>query len=138
MAMPSGCTAFRDGVLYCDQGNLQANTSGIVYMPSGQPPQTQVSTYMGRPFNSPHGLAVAMQNDAIWFTDTTDGVLDDFRPRAKLPCCVYRLDLKTMHVRAMADGFDRPTGVAVSPDGKTVYVAEAGVREPSKYDVQPT
>ncbi|KAL5601086.1 hypothetical protein BROUX41_005913 [Berkeleyomyces rouxiae] len=129
MCMPSSCIAFRDGVLYCEQGNTNTTAPGLIYMPRGQPPQNLVNQYMGRPFNSPHGLCLDADANGIWFTDSTDGAVQGFRPKCRLPCLLYRLNLRTMKVKAMAEGFSRPTGVAVSPDGSRVYVADAGSKD---------
>lgn len=50
------------------------------------------------------------------------GFLNQFRPAPLMPNQVYRLDPTTSSVRAVADGFDKPNGVAFSEDGKTAFV----------------
>ena len=50
------------------------------------------------------------------------GFLNHFRPLPQLPNQVYRLDLSTGAVRVVADGFDRPNGIAFRGDGRVVYV----------------
>jgi gluconolactonase len=39
-----------------------------------------------------------------------------------MPNQVYRFDPDTGTVRVVADGFDRPNGIAFTKDGKTAYM----------------
>jgi len=39
-----------------------------------------------------------------------------------MPSQVYRLDPTTRSVRVVAADFDKPNGIAFSPDGKLAYV----------------
>ncbi|KAJ6615173.1 hypothetical protein B0H10DRAFT_2220666 [Mycena sp. CBHHK59/15] len=66
---------------------------------------------------------------AIFFTDTTYGFLNGFRPPPLIPNQVYRFDADTGEVRVVADGFTQPNGVAFSPDGETAYIADSGETE---------
>jgi gluconolactonase len=51
------------------------------------------------------------------------GFLEKFRSQPPLiPGQIYSLDMKTGVVRVMADGFDKPNGIAFTPDGKTAYM----------------
>lgn len=50
------------------------------------------------------------------------GFLNQFRPLPLIPSQVYRLDPTTRRVRVVADGFDKPNGIAFSEDGKTAYM----------------
>jgi gluconolactonase len=43
-----------------------------------------------------------------------------------LPNQVYRFDPKDGSIRAMADGFGRPNGIAFSADQKTFYIGDTG------------
>ena len=43
-----------------------------------------------------------------------------------MPDAVYRLDASSGDVRLAADGFDKPNGLAFSPDERTLYVADNG------------
>ncbi|GKT61551.1 SMP-30/Gluconolaconase/LRE-like region containing protein [Colletotrichum tofieldiae] len=95
-------------------------------MPAGRPPQVVASTYYGRDFNSPHSAAISPRDDGIWFTDPCCGHEQEFRSPPQLPPQIYRCDAKTGEVRAMADGFVRPTGIAIDEDSSTLYVADAG------------
>jgi gluconolactonase len=83
----------------------------------------------GKRFNSPNDAVVAA-DDAIWFTDPTYGILTDYegyKAESEIGRCdVYRLDPRTGEVRVVATGFTKPNGLAFSPDGRTLYVADSG------------
>ncbi|KAK1972391.1 calcium-dependent phosphotriesterase [Colletotrichum sublineola] len=127
MPMPaSGCVIGDDRVIWCSQGTMAPETGGVFFMPAGRPPQVVASSYYGRDFNSPHSAAVSPLDDGVWFTDPCCGHEQDFRGPPQLPPQIYRCDIKTGEVRAMADGFVRPTGIAIDDDSSTLYVADAG------------
>jgi len=73
------------------------------------------------PFNSLNDVVVA-RDGAIWFTDPPYGYEQGFRGRPQLPAMVYRFDPESRSVRAMADGFGRPNGLAFDPSGTVLYV----------------
>ncbi len=50
------------------------------------------------------------------------GWLNHFRPLPLLPNQLYRFDPNSGSVRAVADGFVLPNGLAFSQDGSTVFV----------------
>jgi gluconolactonase len=62
----------------------------------------------------------------VWFTDPSYGHLQGFRPAPSLPDAVYRLDPRTGRLVVADTGFDKPNGLALSPDGSTLYVADSG------------
>lgn len=82
-----------------------------------------VSSFHGRPFNSPNDVVVH-SDGSIWFTDPIYGWEQGIRPRPRLPNQVYRFDPATRGIRAMADGFGRPNGICFSPDEKIVYITD--------------
>jgi gluconolactonase len=63
---------------------------------------------------------------AIWFTDPSYGFLQGFRPEPVLPDRLYRYDPATRELSVAADGFDKPNGLAFSPDGATLYLGDNG------------
>ncbi|WQF85678.1 Putative six-bladed beta-propeller, TolB, SMP-30/Gluconolactonase/LRE-like region [Colletotrichum destructivum] len=140
MPMPaSGCAVGDDRMVWCSQGTTAPGNGGVFFLPAGRPPQAVASTYHGRDFNSPHSAAVSSRDGGIWFTDPCCGHEQDFRGPPQLPPQIYRCDAKTGEVRAMADGFVRPTGIAVDEDCSTIYIADAGgVRVDGSLDlIQP-
>lgn len=85
-------------------------------------------SYRGKRLNSPNDL-VADRDGAIWFTDPSYGIGTDYEgDRAEMEqdgCHVYRID-PSGEVTRVADDFDRPNGLAFSPDGKHLYIADSG------------
>lgn len=93
-------------------------------------PRTRQKTVLarafdGRRFNSPNDV-VRRSDGAIFFTDPPYGLTDlDASPVKELPFNgVYRLDTDgTVHL--LDDGLTRPNGIALSPDERTLYVANS-------------
>ncbi|KAJ9136515.1 Gluconolactonase [Pleurostoma richardsiae] len=124
MPMPAGGVACVDGgVVFCAQGSLSPGSGGLFLMPRGKPPEPLVTGYYGRDFNSPNGVALA-SDGAMWFTDPCHGFERDFRKKPQLPCQVYRFHPAEGGPRVVADGLGRPTGIAFSPDGATLYISD--------------
>lgn len=79
-------------------------------------------TYMGSKFNSPNDLAIRADGN-IYFSDP-DWQLP---PRASQigMTGVYQVDLAN-NVKLVDGTLDKPNGIALSPDGNTLYVGSAG------------
>ena len=84
--------------------------------------------FAGNPLNAPND-AVLGPDGAIWFTDPVFGITEPEEGLQALPeqraRRVYRVR-EPGQVEAMTDAVDQPNGLAFSPNGKTLYVAEAG------------
>ncbi len=82
----------------------------------------------GKRFNSPNDVVVK-SDGSIWFTDPPYGILADYEGgRAESEIGknhVYRVD-PDGSVSIAADDFDKPNGLAFSPDEKYLYVADTG------------
>lgn len=114
-----------DTILFCSQGNLSPGSGGIFLMPHGERPIPCVTSYHGKAFNSPYGATVH-KDWSVWFTDPSIGYEGDFRDQPMLPPQVYRYDPSSGDVRAMADDFQRPVGIAVDGARGRVYISDAG------------
>lgn len=81
----------------------------------------------GKRLNSPNDVVVA-RDGSIWFTDPPYGITSDYegeRAAAEIDGChVYRVDPATGAVTRVADDFERPNGLAFSPDESLLYIAD--------------
>lgn len=108
-------------------------------MARNRPPVPVVTNYFGRNFNSVCSVAVASSDGALWFTDPCQGANQGIRPPPLLPPQVYRYLPKTGDLRVVADGLERPHGIALSPDERTVYVTHVDMaREGENEAARPT
>jgi gluconolactonase len=93
--------------------------------------------YEGKRLNSPNDLAVDAKG-RIYFTDPRYGKRDGMELEKE---SVYRIDPSGKLVRVAAD-VERPNGIAVSPDQKTLYVVDnnpsrGGARKVYAYVLRP-
>ncbi|KDQ51828.1 hypothetical protein JAAARDRAFT_184647 [Jaapia argillacea MUCL 33604] len=116
-------------------GNIILVTSGRALLPSSialvnpSPPYNVtviLDNFFGRQFNSLNDVKVHKPSGNIFFTDTSYGYINHFRPAPTLPNQVYRLDPTTGTVKVVADGFVRNNGIAFSNDGLTAFVTDTG------------
>jgi gluconolactonase len=85
--------------------------------------------WQGKRLNSPNDVVVK-SDGSIWFTDPPYGIISDhegIRAESEIgKNQVYRIDPHTREVEMVADDFDRPNGLAFSPDETVLYVADSG------------
>ena len=94
-----------------------------------------VEAWRGLALNSPNDVVVA-SDGGIWFTDPSYGHLQGFRPPPVVGDFVYRHDPAKRQTTVVSDGFDKPNGIALSPDERTLYVTDSGAnQEPGSYCV---
>jgi len=83
----------------------------------------------GKRFNSPNDVVVK-SDGSIWFTDPAYGIDSDYegeRAESEIGGChVYRVDPLSGDVTCVADDFERPNGLAFSPDETKLYVSDTG------------
>jgi len=82
-----------------------------------------VETFEGKKLSSPNDVVVK-SDGSIWFTDPDYGLAG--RPKETEGNYVYRFDPKTKTLTAVIKDFDKPNGLAFSPDEKKLYVADSG------------
>ena len=84
--------------------------------------------FEGRRLNSPNDVVVH-RDGGIWFTDPTYGILSDYEgfkaDSEQASRNVYRIDPRSGELSCVADDFVQPNGLAFSPDGSTLYVADS-------------
>lgn len=83
---------------------------------------------------SPNDVVVR-SDGTIWFTDPSYGRLQGFRPEPEHPDRVYRLDPRTGRLDVVSESFDKPNGLAFTPDEQILYVGDSGaIQAPDDYD----
>jgi gluconolactonase len=87
-----------------------------------------VDGWRGLPLNSPNDVVVA-RDGALWFTDPSYGHLQGFRPAPAVGDHVYRHEPATGRTAVVADAFDKPNGLAFSPDERVLYVTDSGANQ---------
>lgn len=90
-------------------------------------------TCQGKKFNSPNDCAVR-SDGTIFFTDPDYGL--GGRPREVEVKGVYRVTPGGETV-LLAGDFDKPNGIAFSPDEKILYVADTAQSHVRAFDVEP-
>jgi gluconolactonase len=111
-------------VLVCEQGTRLSDARISRLDRRTGTRRTVVDSYRGLPLNSPNDVVVA-RDGSIWFTDPSYGYLQGFRPPPQLPDAVYRFDPTAGLLDLVAETFDKPNGLAFSPDGRTLYVGDS-------------
>ncbi len=107
-------------LVMCEHGDRRLS---VLTVDGGK--QTLVDNYNGRRLNSPND-GVMHSSGAIYFTDPPYGLPERFTdPRRELDFCgVYRL-APDGQLTLLTDKIERPNGIALSPDEKTLYVAQS-------------
>jgi gluconolactonase len=132
--MANGMTLDRDGrLVVCEQGT-RAEPARIsrLDLASGAV-ETVVDSWAGLRLNSPNDV-VAAGDGALWFTDPSYGYLQGFRPKPLAGDHVYRYDPRSDRLSVVADSFDKPNGLAFSPDERVLYITDSGANQrPGSY-----
>src|SRR5215217_1118010 len=127
-AAANGMALDRDGrLLVCEQ---QPAAISRVDPATGER-QTIVDAYRGRPLNSPNDVVVK-SDGSIWFTDPSYAHLQGFGPEPRLGDDVYRHDGE---LELAAGGFEKPNGLAFSPDESVLYVGDSEACAIEAFDV---
>jgi gluconolactonase len=84
--------------------------------------------YEGKRLNSPNDVVVK-SDGSIWFTDPSYGIASHYEGHRAEPeyggCFVFRVDASGA-MSVVADDFDRPNGLAFTPDESRLFVADSG------------
>lgn len=120
----------RDGALYaCLHGSRR-----VVRITDSGELEVLADAFEGRRLNSPNDLVVAADG-TVYFTDPEWGIIDDLNQRELDFNGLFRIDPQGGLHREWSAPWQghgntpRPNGVALSPDGRTLYMADdAGAR----------
>ena len=134
--MPNGMTLGHDGhLVVCEQGTRSERARISRVDPRTGWVDTLVDSWGGLRLNSPNDVVVR-RDGTIWFTDPGYGYRQGFRPEPQAGDYVYRFDPGSGRLSVVADCFDKPNGLAFSPDEQTLYVTDSGAnQEPGSYHV---
>ncbi len=85
--------------------------------------------YRGKRLNSPNDVVVKTDG-SIWFTDPSYGIMSEYegnQAESEIGACyVYRIDGDSGELTVVAEDFDKPNGLAFSPDESILYIADTG------------
>jgi gluconolactonase len=134
--MANGMALDRRGrLLVCEQGTRFEPGRIARLDPRTGRLETVVEQWAGLRLNSPNDV-VEKSDGTIWFTDPSYGSLQGFKDAPQIGDYVYRYDPRTDHLGVVADSFDKPNGLAFSPDEHVLYVGDSGfVHGPNDYAV---
>ena len=135
--MPNGMTFGHDGhLVVCEQGTRSEHARISRVDPVTGQVAGLVGGWGGLRLNSPNDVVVR-GDGTIWFTDPSYGYLQGFRPEPQLGDYVYRFDPASGRLSVVADCFDKPNGLAFSPDERILYITDSGANQESgSYYVQ--
>lgn len=86
------------------------------------------SHFAGKPLNSPNDVVVR-SDGSIWFTDPPYGINSDvegYLANSEQAGCFVYCASPDGRLHAVATDFDKPNGLAFSPDEKHLYIADSG------------
>ena len=123
-------------LLVCEQGTLFEHGRISRLEPRTGCTETLVDAWQGLRLNSPNDV-VQKRDGTIWFTDPSYGFLQGFKAHPQMGDYVYRYEPGSGRLDVVADGFDKPNGLAFSPDESVLYVGDSGaIHGPGDYSVQ--
>lgn len=116
-----------DLLLACEHGNRRVSRTN----PDGTV-ETIAGAYQGKRLNSPNDLVVK-SDGVIYFTDPPYGIQPEEKEQPHNG--VYRI-LTDGLLELMADDFERPNGLAFSPDESILYIDDSYYRHLRAFDVR--
>lgn len=133
---PSGGIFYNGELLFGASGSTgtgpgEQRPSLRVVDPAKNQSTVLLNNYFGFYFNQIDDLAVHPQSRQIFFTDPTYGwysKLSDTAP--ELPTASYRFDPATGAVFMIDDTVSAPNGIAITPDGQTLYISDTAAVAP--------
>ncbi len=117
-------------LIACEHGNRRVTRTEINGSIS-----VLADRYEGKKLNSPND-AIVRSDGTIFFSDPPYGLPNQGDGREQDVNGFYRIDPNGRVVRIVED-FDRPNGLALSPDESTIYLADTRRRHLRAFDVSP-
>jgi gluconolactonase len=120
-------------LLACEQGTRAEHARVSRLDPATDAVETVVDAWGGLRLNSPNDVVVK-SDGTVWFTDPSYGHLQGFKPEPLIGDHVYRHDPRSDRLTVVADSFEKPNGLAFSPDERVLYVGDSGAnQEPGSF-----
>lgn len=118
----NGLTRDREGrLIACEHSNRRITRTET----DGSTTTVLADKFQGKRLNSPNDVVVKYDG-SIYFTDPAYGIKLDQQEQTIHG--VYRLSPDGKELAAVADDFERPNGLAFSPDEKRLYVNDSSER----------
>ena len=118
----------RGRVVFCEQNGRRVSRMD----PDGSNVETVTEHWEGKHLNSPNDI-IARADGLLYFTDPPYGVEDDQR---EIPFQgVFALD-GLGKPRLLLDDFEKPNGLALSPDEATLYICDTGKYHVRAFEVE--
>jgi gluconolactonase len=122
-----------NGLAIDDKGRVVAcegEGRRVARIPLEGEPEVIADSFEGKPLNAPNDIVIRGNN--IYFTDPAFGPAAD---RKELPFFgVYRVNQRK-EIAAIARWDKRPNGIAISPNGRMLYVASSDERAVRAFDL---
>jgi gluconolactonase len=126
----NGQTFAADGrIVFCEQNGRRVSRMNL----DGSGVATVVETWEGKRLNSPNDI-VCRSDGWTYFTDPPYGVTP--ADRSLHFQGLYALDLRG-RLHLLADDFEKPNGLAFSPDEQTLYVCDTGRYHVRAFAIEP-
>lgn len=124
----NGLTRDREGrLIACEHGNRRVSRTekeGTITV--------MADLFRGKKLNSPNDVVVK-SDGCIYFTDPPYGIKPDQQEQPIQG--VYRLSPDARDLSVVADNFEKPNGLAFSPDEKRLYINDSSRRHIRIFDV---
>jgi gluconolactonase len=134
-AAANGQTFNRDGrIVFCEQNGRRVS----IMNSDGSGVQSVTENWSGQRLNSPNDI-VARSDGLLYFTDPPYGV--EASRRSLHFQGLYAVELSgkdAAAIRLLADDFEKPNGLAFSPDEKTLYVCDTARYHVRAFEVEPS
>jgi gluconolactonase len=115
-------------LVVCEQGTRSQPAAITRLDPVTGAVVVQVDVWRGMKLNSPNDVVVK-SDGTVWFTDPSYGHLQGFKPEPLVGDYVYRYDPQRDRLSVVADSFDKPNGLAFSPDESVLYITDSGANQ---------
>jgi gluconolactonase len=134
--MANGMCLDRAGrLVICEQGTRETPARISRMDLKSRAMETVADQWRGLRFNSPNDVTVK-SDGTVWFTDPNYGEVQGFKPAPEVGAFVYRHDPASGETAVVADSFNKPNGLAFSPDERVLYITDTGANQaPGTYFV---